>query len=386
MFETSWLELSKSALQRNINFIKKMIGPGVTFSSVVKGNAYGHSIEQFIPLAEKCGQRHFSVFSANEAYRVYRAITENSQVMIMGMIDDPALEWVISKDITFYVFDMGRLRAAIERAKLLRRPARIHLELETGMNRTGFNETFLEEAIELIKQNREHLVIEGVCTHFAGAESVGNYLRVQRQMDVYKKRCDWLAAEGVPLGKRHTASSAATFIYPEVRYEMVRVGIAHYGFWPSLETRMHYELEHSEEKRALDPLKRVLSWKSRVMVLRDVNKGEFVNYGISHMTARNARLAIVPVGYVNGFPRTLSNLGQVLIRGKRAPVVGPVNMNMITLDVSHIRDVQLGDEVVIIGKQKGQEITVSWFSDQVKNVNYEVLVRLPDSIPRKVVR
>jgi len=186
---------------------------------------------------------------------------------------------------------------------------------------------------------------------------------------------------------RHTAASAAALAYPETRMDMVRIGIAQYGLWPSKETAMRFVLRGESEGKArfVDPLKRVLKWKSHVMSVKDVRRGEFIGYGNTYLTSRPQKIAAVPIGYFHGFRRSLSNLGRVLIHGKRAGIVGTVNMNMILVNVTELDNVEIGDEVVIIGKQKNLQITVSSFSDMSNLLNYEALVRLPSGIPRVVV-
>jgi len=387
MFATSVIEISRSALRNNIRFLKEMIGPEARFCSVIKGNAYGHGIDDFVPIAERCGVRQFAVFSADEALRAERARRKDSDIMIMGAIDNEELAWAIEHDISFYVFEMDRLEAALVAARAVGRPARIHFELETGLNRTGFCPDELERPAELIRANAGHFRLDGVCTHFAGAESEGNYLRIQRQLERFHTQCDRLRDLGLEFGSRHTACSAAAFGYPETIMDMARVGIAQYGYWPSRETQMRYFLSHRQQpgERIPDPLRRVIKWKSRVMNVQTVGEGEYVGYGSSHLTTKAGRFAAVPVGYLHGFSRAMSNLGHVLIRGRRATVAGVVNMNMALVDVTNIPGVQKGDQVVLIGKQRRAEITVGFFGDMTRDVTYEVLVRLPSEIPRVTV-
>ena len=387
MLHTSYIELSKSALQKNIKFLKKIIGPNVVFSSVIKGNAYGHGIKEFVPLAEECGINHFSVFSADEALLALDNKRPKSHFCIIGSIQDEELEWAIENDISFYVFDNGRLNAAIEASKKAGKPAQIHLELETGLNRTGLQREQFHDAVDIIKRNLGHLRVVGVCTHYAGAESVNNYLRIKSQIERFNEGCQWLTEQGLSYGLRHTACSAATLSYPETRMDMVRIGIAQYGFWPSRETMMHYVLEHIKkgQKKVHDPLKRVMTWKSRVINVKEVQPGEFIGYGTSYQTTHTQKIASIPIGYHHGFARNLSNLGHVLIQGKRALVVGMVNMHVIMVDVTRLKNVERGEEVVIIGTQKKATITVGSFSDLTRFQNYEVLARLPYNIPRFIV-
>ncbi len=387
MFSSSCIELSKSALRKNIRFLRKQIGPGIKYYSVVKANAYGHGIETFVPMAEECGIRRFSVAHEEEAYRVHEVCSDKSTIMIMGNVEGDALEWAIRQGISFFILDFHRLEQALKIARRLDIPAKIHLELETGMHRTGLEGEWLDKAIDLILQNQDYLHLEGTCTHYAGAESVANYRRIIDQYDAYMRLCEHVKSRGLHLGLRHTAASAAALAYPETRMDMVRIGIAQYGFWPSKETEMQYIVQTQDRKKSryVDPLKRVLTWKSRVMSIKNVNQGEFVGYGTSYLTTRPHRVASVPVGYFHGFPRSLSNVGRALIRGRRVAIVGYVNMSMLLINVTDVPDASVDDEVVLIGKQNKSQITVSSFSDLTNLLNYEVLVRIPSEIPRVVV-
>ena len=388
MLHSSCIELSQAALRRNLRFLQRHVGPGVRFCSVIKGNAYGHSIRHFVPMAERCGVRQFAVFSADEALAALTARTvEDSAVLIMGAIDDEELGWAIENEVSFFVFDLCRLRAALSSALRIGRPARVHLELETGLNRTGLEQERLQQAAALILASPGALRLEGVCTHLAGAENVSNYLRISGQLETFTRLCRRLERSGLAPGLRHSACSAAALRYPESVMDMVRVGVAQYGFWPTKEVRKDYRLKHQEGsgRRAVDPLRRVMRWRSRVMSIKEVAPGEFVGYGTSYQTSRRQRLAVVPVGYFHGFARSLSNLGHLLVRGRRAPVAGTVNMNMVMIDVTDVPGVARGDEVVIIGRQRKAHLTVASFSDLTQFLNYEVLVRLPGEIPRVVV-
>jgi len=381
MFATSEIELDQAALENNLSFIRKIIGPDVRFSSVVKGNAYGHGIFEFVPMAEDCGVDHFSVFSADEALEVTNISMRKSQVMIMGYLDNPELEWAILNDVEFFVFEQNRLQQAIQIAKKFNKPARIHLEFETGLNRTGFK-NHLEEAIELIKKNQEHIRLMGDCTHYAGAESIANYVRVTQQIKKFNKLDKWVRKQGLYPEMRHTACSAAAVSYPKSRMDLVRIGILQYGFWPSKETFIDC-IKHSIDKE--DPLKRVIKWKSKVMDTKEIGTGEFIGYGTTFMATENMKIATVPVGYSHGYSRSLSNVGRVLIKERRLAVIGMVNMNLLIVDISEYPDIDKGDEVVLIGDQGDSSVTVASFSELSNQLNYEMLTRLPRNIPRKVM-
>ncbi|WP_215225253.1 alanine racemase [Echinicola shivajiensis] len=383
MPHTSHLEISKSAYRRNIKFLQNQLGAETIISSVVKGNAYGHGIENIIPIAESAGIRHFSTFSTDEAMRVHNTIEKNSTIMIMGMIENRDLEWAIEKDIEFFVFEFDRLLATIKAAKKLRKKAKVHIEVETGFHRTGFEWKEKEILAEMLFEQQEHLELSGLCTHYAGAESIANYVRVQNQIKKYHEFKKWFFNKGIKFKTHHTACSAASLSYPETIMDMVRIGIVQYGFWPSQETYMSKFKQLAVNRK--NPLKRLITWKSKIMSLKKVEMGDFIGYGNTYMAPRNMLVAMIPIGYGHGFSRMLSNLGKVLIHGKIVSVVGTVTMNSITVDVTDLRDVKKGNEVVIIGKQKNNEITVASFSESSQQVNYELLTRLPQDIPRKIV-
>ncbi|MEQ8713525.1 MAG: alanine racemase [Cyclobacteriaceae bacterium] len=383
MNSPSYIELDKGALKNNYRFIHSLLAKGVRMSSVVKGNAYGHGIAEFVPLAESLGISHFSVHSADEAKRVLDAKQKDAtEVMIMGYIDDDNLEWAVSNGISFFVFEYDRLLKAAEAAETLGKRAKVHIELETGMNRTGFQQEDLDLLISLIKGNLSFITFEGLCTHFAGAESVSNLSRVQAQARAFNQMADYIESHGLKPQIKHTCCSAATLRLPEMHFDLVRIGILQYGFWPTKETFIGYIIDNKNND---DPLKRALSWKSRVMTTKTVKMGEFIGYGTTYLAQRDMKIAVVPIGYSHGFSRSLSNQGRVLIHGYRLSVIGMVNMNNMAVDITEVPHVSKGDTVTLIGYDGELEVSVASFAELSDQLNYELLTRLPFSIPRKVI-
>ncbi len=381
MHASSRLEIEREALRTNYDFIRKFISEEVNLSSVVKGNAYGHGIELFVPLAESLGIRHFSVFSADEAYRVLQCLQHQSTIMIMGDLPEESMTWAIENDIEFFVFEEGRLHQALIVAQDVGKPAKIHVEVETGMNRTGFSKPDWKKVSQYLRAYPEYLIFQGLCTHFAGAESIANYVRVQNQKKVYKEALRYFNKRGLSPKIRHTCCSAAAMRHPDMHYDMVRIGIMQFGFWPSREVLIEYLKEKTEK---IDPLKRLISWRSRVMSIKEIDTGEFIGYGTTYLAHRPMRIAMVPIGYAHGFSRSLSNQGRVILHGMRVSVVGMVNMNCIAIDISELPHVKRGDEVILIGKQGEHEISVASFGELSDQLNYELLTRLPHNIPRVV--
>lgn len=381
---SSQLELSQSALKKNVNFLRKKLGTHPRLSSVVKANAYGHGISEMVPMLEKCGVDHFSVASTFEAEEVHEACSEGSTIMIMGILYDEDVDWVIRHGIEFYVFNYDRLPLICEKARRLGRKARVHIEVETGANRTGMTEPFFVKTVDLLKENQDCLSFQGVCTHLGGAESFQNKFRIDAQMERYYSYLEVLEEKAFQPRYRHVACSAAVLAYPETHFDLVRVGVSTYGFWPSREIYYHHLRQVDKRKDA--PMSRILTWKTDIMDIKQVPEGEYIGYGTAFQAFRDMRVAVLPLGYSNGYPRDMSNRGHVLIHGRRAPIVGLINMNLFMVDVSHIPQATVGDTVVLLGKQKNNTIRVSSFTEPAHLLNNEMLSRLPTAIPRVVVK
>lgn len=379
MFSTSTIELSSKALRSNLRFIKKRMKKGVRLCSVIKGNAYGHGAKEFVQMAAAQGVNYFGVHSAEEAYELKCALESLPELFIMGAIEKEAIEWAIKEDIEFAVFDFERLQDTIHYAQKLKKKAKVHIEIETGMYRTGFENGHLIDLFHYLKKYSHLITFQGLFTHFAGAESQANYFRIAKQLNIFKQIKELFLSTGLNPIYHHTACSAVLLNYPEAIGNMVRVGILQYGFWPNIETHIRF---CGESENNPDILRRIIRWRTKVIALKEARKGSFIGYGTSYLAHKNMKLAILPIGYSHGYSRNLSNLGSVLINGKFAPVVGTVNMNGITVDITHISNVEKGDEVIVIGKQKAKEITVNSFSEQTNQLNYELLTRLPSNIPR----
>jgi alanine racemase len=382
MHTNSLIELDRSAYQSNIDFLKKTFGKKVLVSSVVKGNAYGHGVEEFVTMAFQCGITHFSVFDVQEAKVVKAELQDKVTIMIMGLVQDEDIEWVIKNNIEFFVFDKSRLTQAVKTAKKIGKQAILHIEVETGMNRTGFDKNELNNVIASLKKEKEFITFKGLCTHYAGAESIDNYYRVDKQIKKFEEIYQYFCKNDLKPAIRHSACSAASIMFPQTRMDMVRIGIMQYGLWSSPEVFVTYL---NSKKSKIDPLQRVISWKSTIMSIKKVNIGDFIGYGSSFMAKRKMKIAVIPIGYCHGYSRSLSNQGRVLIHGQRCIVVGSVNMNMMTVDVTDIHIAKKEDEVVLIGTQKELSVSVASFSDFSNQLNYELLTRISKAIPRKII-
>jgi alanine racemase len=382
MHTNSIIELNNTAYQKNLSFLRTTFGKKVQISCVVKGNAYGHGITEIVSMAYKNGITHFSVFDVEEAKIVKAELGDHANILVMGLVQDEDMEWVINNDVEFFVFDKGRLTKAAKTAKKTHKKAIIHIEVETGMNRTGFEKNEINTVIAFLKKEKEHVFLKGLCTHYAGAESIANYYRVDKQIKRFEDIYQYLCKNELKPEIRHSACSAASIMFPATRMDMVRVGIIQYGLWPSPEVFVNFL---STKKSKIDPLQRVIAWKSKIMSVKNVKIGEFIGYGTSFLAERNMKVASIPIGYSHGYSRSLSNQGRVLIKGQQCIVVGSVNMNMMTVDVTNLESVKKDDEVVLIGSQNEISISIASFSDYSNQLNYELLTRISKTIPRKII-
>ncbi len=381
---SSRIELSQSAVKNNINFIRKKIGPDPIICCVVKANAYGHSTRQYIPMLEKAGVKYFATASAFEAEEVYENTSPDSRIMIMGILYDEDIDWAIENEIEFYVFNYDRFPRIVEKAKTIGKKAKVHLEVETGSNRTGLPAKDFTKTISFMKKNKAYIEFIGLCSHLGGAENFSNMFKIERQHKRFNEFLAELKRKSFMPEIRHLSCSGAALAYPDMRYDMVRIGVAQYGFWPSPD--IYYKHLQDTGKLKDNPLQRIISWKTDVMDVRNVKKDEFIGYGTAYQATTDMKIAVLPLGYSNGYPRGASNRGHVLIHGKKAPIVGLINMNLFMVDITHIPDVEVGDEVVLVGRQKNNVINIASFTNSMQLLNNEMLSRLPHAIPRYVKR
>lgn len=382
MFESSKIEISKKAYVNNIKFIQKNLKHNKRLCAVVKGNAYGHGLIEFVTMAMDCGVDYFGVHSVDEAFTLVNNLEVLPDIFIMGYVENKGLEWAIEQGLEIAVFDKERLEKVLEFSQAKQTQAKIHIEIETGMQRTGFEYSTLPFLINFLKENSSLIKFQGLFTHYAGAESQANHFRVKEQMKTFSLCLESFKSENLHPKYYHTSCSAAMINYPDSPGNMVRIGILQYGFWPNKETHIRY---CGLQNRNYNIVKRLIRWTSEIMSIKSIKKGNFIGYGTTYLAHKNIIIAVVPIGYSHGYNRSLSNIGKVLVNGKMAPVIAVVNMNSLTVDITNIKHVKKGDEVVLIGKQNGSEITVSSFSEQSNQLNYEMLTRLPANIPRIII-
>lgn len=391
--QLTWVEVSKKALTHNMEQFRGKIGPDVKLCPCVKANAYGHGLVETSKVFLEAGADWLAVDALYEA-EALREAGVTAPIYIMGYTLLGDLERVWELDCRMVVYDeetverLAKIAAAAaaagDGAGKFDKPLNLHIKVETGNNRQGVrmeNLVTFAQKIEAV----DGLKVEGIGTHFANIEDTTDHSYAMEQLERFREAGKILKEAGIEVPMMHCANSAATILFDEVHFDLVRVGISNYGMWPSPETKVSYQQEHGNEFS----LKPALTWKSVVAQVKNIPSGDFIGYGCTCRTTRETKMAIVPVGYYDGYDRHLSNNAHVLIRGRRAKVLGRVCMNIIMVDVSDIEGVCVEDEVVLMGRQEfdggADEISAEQFAAWIGTINYEVTTRINDRIPRVVV-
>lgn len=376
----SWIELSRAALKHNVASLARLAAGRIVAPSV-KGNAYGHGLPEVVGMLAEFGLTEYVTVHSIEEAAASREAGWTRRIMLLGPIPPGQFDAVLEYDLEPVVFDLPSIRSLGKLGDRADREIRTHLKLETGTNRQGFTPGELAKVAEAYKKHQSLGRPYGASMHFANIEDTTNHEYAELQLRNYTALLKQLRALGISPKIRHTASSAATILFEKTHYELVRPGIAVYGHWPSKETYLSYRLLGGSN----DLFKPVLSWKCRVTQIKQVPADSFIGYGCTYRTTAPTKLAVLPIGYYDGYGRELSNRSYVLIRGRRAPVRGRVCMNLTMVDVTDIRGARLHDEVTLIGRDGDDGVSAEQVADWGGTINYEVLARLCSAIPRLVV-
>lgn len=373
----TWVEVSRSALVENATTLKRATGPKTALMAVVKSNAYGHGIPETVKALAKAPVDWFGVDAMREAEAVRKAGTKKP-VLILGYTPFADAAAAVRQGFSQIVYNKENV-ARLAKAGTRRRPAKIHLKLETGTSRQGILPEDLPSFAAFLRR-LPTVQVEGVSTHYANIEDTTDPTYAMGQRSRFEDMVATLSKEGVKPPMIHSACSAAVLLYPETHYAMARSGIAMYGLWPSKETKAS-----AMQKGKSPTLRPALSWKTVIAQTKTLPEGSPVSYGLTERLGRRSRVAVIPVGYWDGFDRKLSSVGRVLVRGRRAKVLGRVCMNMCVVDVTDIPGVKIEDEVTIIGRQGSDAIAAEDLAGAVGTINYEIVTRINPLIPRILV-
>ncbi len=373
----TWAEVSLSALADNFHAVQQHVGQGVTICAVVKADGYGHGAVECARALESEGAQWLGVTDAAEGHAL-RGAGVGARILLMTGIWKGEEDGIVAQNLTPTIWEPWHIES-LERAARKRQSALlVHLKLDTGMNRLGAPPEALPRLCEMLSAC-QHLSVEGVGTHFASAE-VLDAEDARRQMKRFDEGLAVLQNHGLHPPLVHMGNSAAMSARPDTWKTMVRPGIALYGY--------SLEFTRGGATAAIDelPLRPVLSWKTRVLTVKEVAAGQAVGYMGTFVTKAPSRIAVLPGGYADGYPRLLSNRARVIVGGEYAPVVGRVSMDLTIVDVSHIAGVAVGDEVILIGqgvgKASGKTVDAVELARLCETVPYEILCGLSQRVPR----
>ncbi|OGC32645.1 alanine racemase [candidate division WOR-1 bacterium RIFOXYB2_FULL_48_7] len=358
----TFAEINLASIKHNIGEIKKLLSPVTRFMAVVKANAYGHGSVAVARAAGEAGADYLGVANVKEALEL-REAGILSPILILTESPTSVADEVVQHGLTQTIYSFTEAKALSEEAQKRNRPAKIHVKVDTGMGRVG---VFPSEALAFITKvaSLPGLIVEGLFTHFAQAEDPVDRFTIE-QFAKFQS-----IAEKVPaIPMKHAANSAATLFHPQTHLDLVRVGLMMYGLYPQGNTKRLVNLQPA------------LSFKSRVTYLKKVPPGTPLGYGSTFTTQQDALIATLPVGYADGFSRSMSNRGHVLIRGKRFPVVGRVSMDLTLVNCGTAK-IEVGDEAVLIGSQQNEGISADEVAQLEDSISYEVICGIGKRVPR----
>ena len=360
----TWIEIDKTAIAQNTKLLKAAIGPDVALMAVVKANAFGHGAVAVSTTALLNGASYLGVATVNEATDIREAGID-APMLVLGYTPAWVAQQAVRYNIALTLYDIDMARSYDRVAREMNATIRVHVKIDTGLGRLGL---LPDQAIPFFRslRNLHNLHVEGIYTHFSSADSDPDYTRAQLQ--TFHDVIDPLQASGYQFQYIHAANSAAALQYPETRFNMVRTGLAMYGLMPGVLLPTGF--------------RPALTWKTTIAQVKKLPAGSFVGYGNTYRTRETERIAVLPVGYADGFRRAPQNWGYVLVAGKRAPLVGRVSMDQAMINVSDIPDVAIGDEVVLIGTQGDETLSVDMVATQLGTSSYEVVSTLLARVPR----
>lgn len=366
-FRRCWAEISLAALKNNLAQIRERIGPGVQILVPVKADAYGHGMEPVARAAVDGGAQWLGVANVAEAARV-RRILPQTPVLILGASFSEEAGDVVRQNVSAVACTLDFIRHLDRAAGKQKTKARIHVKIDTGMGRIG---VWHEEAIPFLEETRqfENVMLEGLCSHFPSAEEEKDPF-TQEQIARFEAILKECRRRNIRVPMAHLANSSGILFYPASHLNLVRPGILIYGVAPG------------SQLQAPAPFQPLLTLKSRIIFIKETDAGRTISYGRTYQTPGKTRIATIPIGYGDGYARSLSNKGQVLIWGRRCPIVGRVTMDQIMVDVGLQSNVNVGDPVTLIGNDGDPKIRVEELAHWANTIPYEILTNLGDRIHR----
>jgi alanine racemase len=376
----TYIEINRENLVHNLNLFKKLTQKKLMF--VVKANAYGHGLKEIVGITKNLGIiEYYAVDSVSEALQL-KQIDDKKKILVLGWSDGNELETLILNGFETVAPSIDFLKTVDRLARKLKIKASVHLKVETGTGRMGMPPESVLEMFSVSPFPYRGIDIVGIYSHFANIEDTTNHSYAQYQLEIFQNLLDRL---NNPLLLKHFSCSASTLLFPETYFDIVRVGISGYGYWPSKQTYIsHIEQNKNAENSHPIELKPVLSWYAGTAQVKTLGKGDAIGYGLSYRTFNKTKIIIVPVGYYDGYDRKLSNISTIIVNGVKAPVRGRICMDMFMAEVTHIKNIQAGDRVTLLGRDGNEAIDANELAELAGTINYEILARINPLIPRTI--
>ncbi|WP_110942930.1 alanine racemase [Inediibacterium massiliense] len=368
-----WAEINLDHLAHNMREIRNLVKKEIKITGVIKADAYGHGALEIGRTLLENGAERFAVATLSEALELRKGY-KDTPILILGYTPKECAQEVIENNIIQTIYSLEDAKAYSDVAQKLKKYVIFHIKIDTGMSRIGFLPN--KETVEIIKEiiKFPYVKVEGMFTHFAVADAQSKDF-TNKQYERFISMDRMLKEENIHIPIRHVGNSATIMDLPDMHLDMVRAGVILYGLYPSEEVK--------KERLNLKP---VLSLKAKISHVKTLDGGVGISYGLKFFTPKKSKIATLPIGYADGFTRMLSGKGEALVKGKKVPVVGRICMDQCMIDVSSIEDIQVGEQVILIGSDGKNTILADDLANQLGTINYEIVCMLGRRIPRVYIK
>jgi len=370
----TWLAISKKALKHNVTQFKKIVPKKSGLMAVVKSNAYGHGLIESAEIFQQAGCNWLGTVNLNEALLLRRAGIKG-RILVLSYFHPDKLVEAVRQNITLTIYHYKAAQQIDRISKKLRQRTKIHFKVDTGTSRLGI---LSEKCLPIIKKIKKlkNIELEGIFSHFADAENP-NQKFTTIQLNRFNLLINNLKKENINIPVKHFTCSAATLLNKKSHLNLVRLGISLYGLWSIENNGTKIKKQYSRFN-----LKPALAWYSKIIQIKELPAKTSVGYGLSYKTSKKIKIALIPVGYWEGYDRKLSNKGEILIRGHRCKIRGRICMNLTMVDITGLKNVKVGDKVTLIGQDSNQKISADELAEKTDTINYEVITKINPLLPR----
>jgi alanine racemase len=373
----SYIEISKSAVLHNLQKMKSFVKNSTQFVAVIKANAYGHGQNEIARILE--GKVDYFQLNSLQELELLRKVSQKP-ALILGYVSQAEIERSLELDAILCVYDKDQIYFLNETAKRCERKAKVHLKVDAHLGRQGVLFDELEKVFDCFN-TYPFVELDGIYSHFSNIENTSDPTHSRKQIETFSKALHIAIKRGWHTIKSHISASSGIMVYEstEGASSLVRAGLSLYGMWPSEGLKNDFETKSFS-------LRPILRWVSHIAQVKNLPTNYPIGYGLTYITSRPTKIAIIPQGYSDGYDRGLSNTGEVLIQGTRCPIRGRVSMNMFAADVTHLENVRPEEEVILLGSQGNEELTADEIAAHLGTINYEVTTRISPLLPRVVVQ